>query len=121
MEGNILAIKTKSFALAAISLARQLQKDNEFVISKQFLRSATSIGANLREAIVWQSKKDFYAKICICYKEAHESAYWLELIWESGISTANLSEINNLLQEIIKMLAKTKLTTESNLKQGKKY
>jgi four helix bundle protein len=80
MQDNVLATKTKLFALKAISLSRELQKDNEFVVSKQFLRSATSIGANLREAIVGQSKKDFYAKICICYKEAHESAYWLELI-----------------------------------------
>ena len=80
MENNILATKTKLFPLKAISLSRELQKDNEFVVSKQFLRSATSIGANLREAIVGQSKKDFYAKIRICYKEAHESAYWLELI-----------------------------------------
>ncbi len=116
MDENILASKTKIFSLKAIALSRELQRENEYIISKQFLRSATSIGANLREAIVGQSKKDFYFKICICYKEAHESAYWLELISESGLYSNDLSEISKLLQEIIKMLAKTKLTTETNMK-----
>lgn len=115
MEENILLNKTKTFSLDCIAFYKKLQGENEFVISKQLLRSATSIGANIREAMAWQSKKDFFAKICIAYKEAHECAYWLELLNESDITGLDITLLQAECVEIIKMLAKTKLTTEKNL------
>jgi four helix bundle protein len=69
----------------------------------------------LHEAISGQSKKDFFAKICIAYKEANESEYWLWLIESSGILPYNMDQEKALCKEIIKMLAKTKITTENNM------
>ena len=78
MGDNVLLGKSKSFALRIIKLYNYLQDDKrEYVLSKQLLRSGTSIGANAREAIRGQTKPDFYAKLNIALKEADESAYWL--------------------------------------------
>lgn len=81
---NLIAVKSKSFALRCIQLYKFLTSNrNEYVLSKQLLRSGTSIGANIREAIRAQSKADFTAKMCISLKEASESEYWIELLTES--------------------------------------
>jgi len=69
----------------------------------------------LHEAISGQSKKDFFAKICIAYKEANESEYWLWLIESSGMAPCDIVKEKALCKEIIKMLAKTKITTENNI------
>ena len=66
---NIIAIKTFEFALSIINLTIQLKKENEFIISKQLMRSGTSIGANVEEAIAAQSKKDFINKIQLLQKK----------------------------------------------------
>ena len=77
--------KSKAFALRIIKLYKYLCKEqNEYVLSKQILRSGTSIGANVKEAIRGQSKPDFYAKLNIALKEASETEYWLELLHETG-------------------------------------
>ena len=90
MGDNVLLDKSKSFALRIIKLYNYLQDDKrEYVLSKQLLRSGTSIGANAREAIRGQTKPDFYAKLNIALKEADESAYWLELLHESGYLDEN--------------------------------
>ena len=82
---NIIVAKSKSFALRVIKLYQYLGSDRrEFVLSRQVLRSGTSIGANVKEAIRGQSKPDFYAKMNIALKEASETEYWLELLHESG-------------------------------------
>lgn len=84
-EDNVILVKSKSFALRVIRLYRYLcDERNEFVLSKQVLRSGTSIGANAKEASQAQSKKDFLAKIHIALKEASETEYWLELLHESN-------------------------------------
>ena len=70
----------------------------EFVLSKQFLRSATSIGANVEESIGGQSEKDFFMKLNIAYKEARESHYWLRLLKDSEIITPEMA--NPLIQDI---------------------
>ena len=93
MTDNILLSKSKKFALIAIEFYQKLQKEGEYVISKQFLRSATSIGANLHEAVAGQSKKDFYTKICIAFKEANETMYWISLLRESDITTLSVDQI----------------------------
>lgn len=115
MTENILLSKSKTFALLCIGFYQLLQKEGEYVISKQFLRSATSIGANIHEAVAGQSKKDFYAKICIAFKEANETMYWIGLLKESNITTLDTHQIERDCQEIVKMLASTKMTTERNL------
>jgi four helix bundle protein len=80
MKENIIAVKTFDFSLSIISLYINLKKENEFIISKQLLRSGTSIGANVEEAIAAQSKKDFIHKMAIASKEARETKYWLRLL-----------------------------------------
>ena len=85
MGNNITEKKSKAFALRIIKLYQFLTEiKHEFVMSKQLLRSGTSIGANAREAERGQSKADFYAKFNIALKEADETAYWLELLHESN-------------------------------------
>ena len=82
------------------------QQKREFVISKQLLRSGTSIGANISEALCGQSKKDFYAKMYIAYKESSETAYWIDMLYDNGFITGR--EYNSIKQdniELIKMLA----------------
>jgi len=119
MSQNIIIDKTIQFALNCISLYQQLQKSGEYIISKQLLRSGTSIGANVAEANAAQSKKDFYAKMCIAYKEAHETQYWLTLLTKSTLTDINLSEYESQCHEIILLIAKIKLTTEKNMSESK--
>ncbi len=85
MRENAIKDKSKAFALRIIKLYRYLSEEkHEFILSKQVLRSGTSVGANIREAQRGQSKPDFYSKMSIALKEADETAYWLELLYESG-------------------------------------
>jgi len=81
---NVIVTKSKAFALRIIKLYQALHHQHEFILSKQLLRSSTSIGANVKEAIRGQSRADFYAKMNIALKEASETEYWLELLHESG-------------------------------------
>lgn len=87
------------------------------MLSKQLLRSGTSIGANIAEANSSQSKKDFFAKICIAYKEAHETQYWISLLQKSSLTQQDSSQLRSDCEEIIRILAKIKITTESNLQE----
>ena len=103
---NVIEEKSKSFALRIIRLYQYLrEKKNEYVLSKQVVRSGTSIGANVKEAIRGQSKPDFYSKLYISLKEASETEYWLELLMESGyIEEDHFGSIYADCQEIIKLL-----------------
>ena len=103
---NVIVEKSKSFALRIIQLYRYLcGEKNEYILSKQLLRSGTSIGANVKEAIRGQSKADFYAKMNISLKEASETEYWLELLHESGYIEEKLFvSIYEDCQELIKIL-----------------
>ncbi|MEE1321731.1 MAG: four helix bundle protein [Acutalibacteraceae bacterium] len=105
-ENNIIVEKSKSFALRIIRLYKYLTtQQKEFVIAKQILRSGTSIGANVREAIRGQSYADFYSKISISLKEAEETLYWLELLHESDyIETEHFESIYDDCKEITKIL-----------------
>lgn len=82
---NLIVNLTFQFALQIIELYKQLREQKEFIISKQLLRSATSIGANVEEAVAGQTKKDFVAKMSIASKEARETRYWLRLLDKSGL------------------------------------
>ncbi len=106
MENNIIVDKSKAFALRIIKLSKYLTNEKkEFVLSKQVLKSGTSIGANVKEAIRGQSKPDFYSKMNIALKEASETEYWLELLFESEyISSQEFNSIYQDCEEIIKIL-----------------
>ena len=102
------ADKSKAFAIRIINLYKYLQDKKEFVLSKQILRSGTSIGANITEANYAQSKADFISKMSIALKESAETAYWLELLAETKyITEEQYSSINNDCQELIRILTAT--------------
>ena len=103
---NIIVTKSKAFALRVIKLNIFLcNEKKEYVLSKQLLKSGTSIGANVKEAIRGQSKADFYSKMNIALKEASETEYWLELLFESGyINETEFNSIYTDCQELIKIL-----------------
>ena len=113
---SIIDKKSKAFALRIIKLYKQLREvDKEFVLSKQILRSGTSIGANARERKNSQSKADFINKLSIALKEADETQYWLELLYESGIINENtFSSLNNDLKEIIAIITSSIKTAKQN-------
>ena len=106
MEENIILSKTYKFALRIIELYKYLcEEKKEYTLSKQILRSGTSIGANSEEAAGSISKKDFRAKFFIAYKEARETHYWIRLLKDSGFLEPKLA--NSLLNdtnEILKII-----------------
>lgn len=103
---NVVADKSKSFAIRIIKFYKYLcDEKKEFVLSKQILRSGTSIGANIRESKNAQSKADFISKMNIALKEADETAYWIELLWESEIiEKSQVIDLYELNTELIKLL-----------------
>ena len=117
MKENIIATKTFDFALSIVDLFIELKKENEFIISKQIVRSATSIKANVEEAIAAQSRKDFIHKMSIPSKEVRETKYWLRLLDKSNLTTILMSnyliEIEHILNIITKII---KTSQESSLK-----
>jgi len=115
MEDNAIVVKSKAFALRVIKLYKFLNDERrEFVLSKQVLRSGTSIGANIRESQRGQSRADFYAKLYIALKEADETAYWLELLHESSyIDDDQFSSIYKDCDELIRLLVAITATQKS--------
>lgn len=113
---NVIAEKSKSFAIRIIKFYKYLcDEKKEFVLSKQILRSGTSIGANVRESKNAQSKADFINKLSIALKEADETAYWLELLTESDIVKDNqISQLYEANIEIIKLLTSIIKTSKKN-------
>ena len=106
MSENVLLDKSKAFALRIIKMYKYLTEEKkEFILSKQILRSGTSIGANAREASRGQSKADFYAKLYISLKEADETQYWLELLYESDyLPDTEYKTIYGECEELIRIL-----------------
>ena len=106
MENNVIVDKTKHFALQIIKTYNYLsQNKKEFIMSKQLMRSGTSIGANVREAQRAQSIPDFYSKMNIALKEAEESLYWIELLQESGtINNESMESLYSECEEIVRLL-----------------
>lgn len=103
---NLIVLKSRDFAIRVIRLFQYLQHDKkEFVIAKQLLKSGTSIGANVKEAVRGQSKADFAAKMNIALKEASETEYWIDILHETDyINDKQFTSINNDLKEISKLL-----------------
>lgn len=110
--------KAFDFALDIIQLYKYLiTEKKEYVLSKQILRSGTSIGANIKEGINGQSKKDFLSKMSIALKEAEETEYWIELLkYSNYIDDKTSSLLLENCKEIIKILVTTIKTTKMNLK-----
>ncbi|MEL5865102.1 four helix bundle protein [Clostridium cochlearium] len=118
MKENLTYEKAFAFSKRIVNLYKYLSdKKNEYVLSKQILRSGTSIGANIKEGLEAQSKRDFLNKMNIALKEASETEYWLELLiatkyidaTASRIILAECKELNKILNTIVK-------TTKKNLR-----
>jgi len=114
-KDNIIQIKSYDFAVRIVKLYKHLsQEKKEFVLSKQLLRSGTSIGANIEEAIGGQSRKDFYAKLTISYKEARESHYWIRLLKDTDFLTEKESESLLIdIEEILKIIGSIQKTVRN--------
>jgi four helix bundle protein len=106
MSDNIILNKTYLFAVKIVKLSQYLfSEKKEYVLSKQILRSGTSIGANTEEAVGGFSKKDFIYKLNIAYKEARETKYWLRLLKDTGyISDDTFKMLFDELEQISKIL-----------------
>ena len=115
-EENQVVEKSKAFAIRIVHLYQHLNKTRqEYILSKQVLRSGTSIGANVKEANSAQSRADFTAKMQIALKEASETEYWLELLMETGYinekeGASILVDCRELLKMITAILKSTKST-----------
>ena len=114
---NIIVVKSKDFAIRIVKLYKYLNENKkEYVLSKQLLKSGTSIGANVKEAIRGQSKPDFYAKMNIALKEASETEYWLEILKETEyIDDISFKSIYADCQEILKILMSITKTQKSDV------
>lgn len=112
-------VKTKSFELAVsgVNFYKWLVAERkEFVMSKQFLRSITSVGANVREAVNAQSKPDFIHKLSIAQKECDESMYWLEiLIATNYITNTEFESMHKQCEEALKIIKSIIITTKKKL------
>ncbi len=113
-KGNIILDKSFDFALLIIELYKQLITEKEFVLSKQLLRSGTSIGANAEEATAAISKKDFTAKMSIASKEARETRYWIRLLDKSKLVNIDLNTHLDDIEQLINIL--TAIVKTSQLK-----
>lgn len=102
-KDNVIQIKSYNFSVKVVKLYKEIvEKEKEYVLSKQLLRSATSIGANVEEAIGGQSRKDFFAKLTIAYKEARETHYWIRLLKDTEYIVKE--KANDLLADIEEIL-----------------
>ena len=116
MKPNILKEKSFSFAIRIVKLYKYLaNEEREFVLSKQLLRSGTSVGAMIREAEHAQTKKDFIHKLSIAQKEINESIYWLELLKATDYLVENqFQSVHNDAVEIIKIITSILKTSKLN-------
>ena len=113
---NVIQKKSYSFAVKMVKLYQHLSNEKrEFVLSKQLLRSGTSIGANVEEAIGGQSRKDFYAKLSIAYKEARESNYWIRLLNDTNyLSNEETIPLLRDSEEILKIIGSIQKTVRDS-------
>jgi four helix bundle protein len=120
MKENVVKDKSFRFAVRVVKLSRFLcDEKKEFVLSKQLLRSGTSVGAMMREAEHSESKADFVHKMAIAQKEMNETLYWLELLKETEYITQQQFESMNLdALEIIKLITSIIKTTKANIKNN---
>ena len=118
MKDNIILDKSFDFAIRVIKLYKHLcDEKKEYILSKQLIRSGTSIGANINEAQAGQSKRDFIAKMSIASKEARESKYWIDLLIKTDYLNINETHVRSLLndiEEIVKLLTSIVKSSQEN-------
>ena len=115
MKDNLVQQKSFEFSLRIVRLYQKLLGEKEFILSKQLLRSGTSIGANIEEAIAGQSRRDFVSKMSIACKEARETTYWLKLLQQSDLTSIDVSEELRAAHELVRILtAIIKTSTQVN-------
>ena len=120
-KDNLIQRKSFDFSLSIINLYTMLIREKEYVLSKQLLRSGTSIGANIEEAIAAQSRKDFIHKMSISSKEARETRYWLRLLDKSHLTKINVDEQLDSIDSIIKIITSIIKTTQEQSGPSKIY
>lgn len=118
MKENIVKNKSFEFAIRVVKLYQFLcDQQKEFVLSKQLLRSGTSVGAMVREAEHAETKKDFIHKMAIAQKEINETMYWLELLQQTQyLNNEQFESVNNDALEIIKLITSIIKTAKTNIK-----
>jgi len=105
MKENVIQVKSYSFSVKTVKLGYALFDKREFILSKQLIRSATSVGANVEEAIGAYTKKEFHHKIGIAYKEARESKYWIRLLHDTGwIDKASAEDFLRDIEELLRLM-----------------
>lgn len=116
MKENIVYEKSYQFAVRIVNCNKYLQSEHkEFVLSKQMLRSGTAIGAMTREAKFAQSRADFVHKLSIALKEANETDYWIDLLYDTNyLSEKFYNDIKQDIQELISLLVAIVKTTKNN-------
>ena len=111
-KDNVIQEKSFAFAIRIVNLYKYLcAEKKEYVLSKQVLRSGTSIGANIEESIGGQTDKDFFTKLTIAYKEARETAYWLKLLMATDyLDQKQADSLLKDVEEICKIIGKIQIT-----------
>lgn len=116
---GVLAEKSLDFGVRIIKFSKFLNEKKEFVISKQILRSGTSIGANISEAKHAESKLDYIHKLSIAQKECSETLYWLDLMLRSEILTDNeYQSLHSDCDELLRIITSSLKTLKNNLSKG---
>lgn len=117
MSESIVKVKSFELAIRGVNFYKWLVSEKkEFIMSKQFLRSITSVGANVREAVNAQSKADFIHKLSISQKECDESMYWLELLNGTNyISKTEFESMHQQCNEVLKIIRSIVITSKKNL------
>jgi len=113
-ENKILEMSF-DFSLQVIDLYKKLVEKKEFVLSKQLLRSGTSVGANIQEATAAQTKRDFITKMPIASKEARETRYWLKLLELSKLVDINYTTYLTSIEHIVNILTKIVKTSQESI------
>jgi four helix bundle protein len=116
LKENIIVDKTFRFSVSVVKLYQYLTEiRKEFILSKQLLRSGTSIGANVEEAVGGISRKDLIAKLQIAYKESRETKYWIKLLRATGyVNLPDFDALDSDLEEIIKILVSILNSSKNN-------
>ena len=112
---NPIADRSFAFALQIVELYKRLSAEREYVLSKQLLRSGTSIGANVVEATAAMSKRDFAAKMSIASKEARETKYWLMLLSQGSLTEIDFSAALHEVNQLINILTAIVKTAQASL------
>lgn len=115
-KDNVVQTKSYAFAVRIVKVYKHLcEHKKEYTLSKQLLRSGTSIGANIEEAIGGQSKKDFFAKLTISYKEARETKYWIRLLTDTDyLSKDESKSLLKDIEELLKIIGSIQKSIKNN-------